>query len=846
MTNPAEASGPSLPIDDALPALLEALASGNRAVLAAPPGAGKTTRVPLALLAAPWREGRRILLLEPRRIAARMAAARMASVLGEKVGERVGVSTRVERKVSAKTQIEVITDGLFARRILSDPELSGVGAVLFDEFHERSLSLDLGLALAADAQAALRPDLRLLIMSATLDTAATAAMLSAPVIESDGRLHPVETRYLGRSEERLEDQMARAVRKALREEEGSILAFLPGQGEIRRTAERLDDLPEGLRTGIVVSPLYGALSPRAQDLAVAAPPAGKRKIVLATDIAESSLTIESVRIVIDAGYSRRAVADAAGVGGRLETVRASRANVDQRRGRAGRTAPGVCYRLWDEEATRGLPAAPRPEIAEGDLTGLVMALAEWGERDAARLLWLDPPSPGRLAKAKEALRELGALDENDGLTAKGRVMAGLPMPPRDGAMIAAAETPTDKVLASEIAILLGERGLGGDAIDLRDRLRSFYQDRSARAQALRAQARRWASTKNGSDNEPKSDPDHAGVVLANGRPGFIGKIDRKADQMNTQAPQSARGTVAVVRYQLANGGAAQIAATDPLAASDWLAIADVRGGGKSGATPHISAAAPLSEDDALACGVAETLETAHFDPVTGHLSARRVTRLGAIVMSSIPLPRPKGEAARNAFLLALKEHGLAILPHTEVIHTFLARLALVSTYQGTSSPLLDAETLTARAEEWLGPLLADPPSFANISAGAMRHGVNALLPWDDAREVDRLAPASIKIPSGRDAPIDYLAEGGPIIEGRVQEFFGAAAHPTILAGGHPLTVSLLSPARRPVATTKDLPGFWQGGYRDMVKDMRGRYPKHDWPDDPAAARAHEGRTKARL
>ncbi|MEO0981546.1 MAG: ATP-dependent helicase HrpB [Pseudomonadota bacterium] len=806
----------SLPIDDVLPAIRAAVSSGNRLVLAAPPGAGKTTRVPLDLLNADWLEGRRILLLEPRRIAARMAAARMAATLGERVGETVGLATRVDRKVSKTTRIEVITDGLFTRRLLNDPELSGVGAVLFDEFHERSLNLDLGLALALDAQTALREDLRLVLMSATLDTARVAKAIGAPVVESDGRMHPVETRYLGKPDGRLEDGVAAAVRRALREETGSILVFLPGQGEILRTAERLNDLPPD----IAVAPLYGALSPADQDAAVRPAPAGARKVVLATDIAESSLTIEGVRVVIDAGLARVPDYDPGG-GVRLVTRRAARANVDQRRGRAGRTEPGVCYRLWDEAETRGLVAEPRPEILASDLSGLLLSLAEWGERDPARLTWVDPPPAGRVAGARDLLTELGALDADGALTDRGRAMARLPLPPRLAAMVAGLSDPAERALAGEVALLVGERGLGGASADIRDRLERFRRDGSNRAKALRNQARAWAD---GAEPAPVKE---TARIIAAGLPGAIAR-----------ARPGKPG-----EYLLASGRGGRLDPADPLAKSEWLAVIDLAG---SAASARITAAAPLSEADALGASQAETVELADFDPAAGALSARRVKRIGAIILSETPLPKPSGAAARTALLDALRAHGLDLVASARAIRETQARLRLVREADAEAWPDWSDDALLEALDIWATPLLGDPPSLARPKEDEIRRALAAMLDWETAQALDTLAPLTLRTPAGRAIPIDYLAEGGPQAEARVQEFYGLAEHPRILGGRLALTLSLLSPARRPVAVTQDLPGFWAGGYRDMAKDMRGRYPKHDWPDDPATAAAHEGRTKARL
>ncbi len=808
-----------LPIDEALPRIRSALSAATRLVLAAPPGAGKTTRVPLALLEEDWLGGRRIVMLEPRRIAARMAAERMASLLQEKVGATVGLSTRVDRRVSAKTRIEVVTDGLFTRRILNEPDLPGVGLVLFDEFHERSLAADLGLALARDAQDGLREDLRLVLMSATLDVARLAGAFGARVVESEGRAFPVETIYLGKSADFIEDQAARAVRRALRDHPGSVLVFLPGMKEILRTAERLQDAPPD----VIVAPLYGALSPAEQDRAVAPAPPGKRKVVIATDIAESSLTIEGVNTVVDAGFAR--VADFGVEGGAtLVTRRASRASIDQRRGRAGRLGPGVCYRLWDEESTRGLAPEPTPEILTANLDGLVLALAEWGEADAARLAWIDPPLAGRLSAARAALTALGALDGNGALTARGREMAALPLEPRLAAMIVGARSESERALAAEIAAIVGERGLGGSSTDIRDRIERFRKDTSPRAQALRAQAARWAK-----GAAPSSVRD-AGRAIAGALPGSVALAD----------PSRAGRDRA---YQLATGRAVFLDSADALANEKWLAVADIAG---SAASARILSAAPLSEDDALALGGVTTEDAASFDLDRRAVVGRRVKRLGRIELSATPLPRPSAEISRAAILEALRAHGLRLLTHYSAFAGTLARIALARAHFGETWPALSETDLMDRADEWVTPLFGDPPSIERPTAEGLQRGVIGLLDWPLQRRLDDLAPTAVLTPAGRMIEIDYRAEGGPRIEARVQEFYGLSRHPMVMEGKVPLTVSLLSPARRQVALTKDLPGFWRGGYRDMAKDMRSEYPKHDWPDDPAAAPAHEGKTKARL
>lgn len=807
----------ALPIDEVMPEILRALADGPRLVLAAPPGAGKTTRVPLALAGLLGEAGvidGRILLLEPRRVAARMAAERMAASLGERVGQTIGLTTRVDRKVSKDTRIEVITDGLFTRRILADQELSGVGAVLFDEFHERRLNADTGLALALEAQSILREDLRLLIMSATLDTGAVSRVIDAPVIESEGRMYPVETKYLGRSEERIEDRMPKAIRQALREEDGSILAFLPGAREINRTADALS----GLGPDVIIAPLYGALSPAEQDAAVSPAPRGKRKIVLATDIAESALTIEGVRIVIDSGLSRVAEEDLGGLGSRLTTVRASRASADQRRGRAGRTAPGACYRLWDEAATRGLMAAPTPEILVADLSGLALTLAEWGTQDAGALTWMDPPPPGKLKGARAQLAALGALDEVGMLTARGREMSRLPLPPRLAALVASAPGPAEKALAAEIAAMMGERGMGGDSSDLAQRLQRFRADGSARARTLKQQAANW-----GGGQAPGGD---LARLLSQAWP----------DQVARRRPGSAGS------YLMASGRAAGVQPSDMLAKAEWLVVADLGGAAKEA---RILLGLPISEAEALASQKAVTEERAAFDARSGKFTARRVKALGAIILSETPLPKPSAQAAAAAMLAAIAVDGFSAIGAGDVIEETLSRLRVLSEAGLVEPPDLTVEALAASAPEWLLPALkwrgAQLPEAHDV-----REALVQSLDWPLQEALRTHAPLSLELPSGQSARVDWLDPRAPLVSARAQAFYGLSEHPKIAAGRVPVTVEMLSPGMKPVATTQDLARFWSAGYKDMAKDMRGRYPKHDWPDDPANARAHEGRTKKRL
>lgn len=754
-----------------------------------------------------------IIILEPRRIAARMAARRMAETLGEKLGQSIGLSTRVDRHVSAETKVEVVTDGLFTRRLLSDPELSGISAVIFDEIHERSLSADLGLALAVDTQTGLREDLHLLAMSATLDTVEIATKLSAPVLESGGRQYPIETRYLGRRRDRIEPQMADAISRALRETDGSILAFLPGAGEIRRTAERLEHL-EGVR----LAPLYGALSPAEQEAAIARAPDGERKVVLATDIAESALTIEGVSIVIDSGYARVPRFVPGGLSTDLQTVRAARANVDQRRGRAGRLGPGICYRLWDEAETRGLQLAPDPEILNADLSGLVLTLADWGERDPSRLTWLTPPPLGRLESAVQDLIALGALTPNQGLTAKGKAMARLPLAPRLSALIAGAETAGERALGAQIAALMSERGLGGSSDDLSERLHRFRADRSARARTLRAQAKRWA----GSDT-PTGDP---ATLLAKAWPD---RIARK------RAPGAED-------YLLAGGRAGRLDEMSGLNKSPWLVVADLIGSAKTG---RITLAAPISEQDALRVGTVETQEDAEFDADKNTIKARRTRTLGAIILSEQPLPKPKVQTANAAFLKHISSVGFEPTGLASAVNTFLARARCLHDVFGEPWPTWTQENLQASVETWLAPILS-ANRFEVPSEGTITHALKAQFDWQLASDFDQYAPIALELPSGRRAKVDWLDERAPLIECRAQDLYGASQHLSVAGSRVPVTLQILSPGGKPVATTRDLPAFWSTGYHDMAKDMRGRYPKHDWPEDPVQARPHPGLTKARL
>jgi ATP-dependent helicase HrpB len=806
-----------LPIDAVLDQLSGTLAGRNAAVLVAPPGAGKTTRVPLALLDEPWARGGKIIVLEPRRIAARASAERMAKTLSERAGETVGYRVRFGSKVSRTTRIEVMTEGIFTRRILDDPELTGVAAVLFDEFHERSLDADLGLALARDAQLGLREDLRILVMSATLDGARVARLLGdAPVVESEGRAFPVETRYLGRKADApLERRMADAIVSALRADAGSVLAFLPGAAEIRRTqnflAERVHD------ASIEIVPLFGALDAAVQDRAIAPAPKGARKVVLATSIAETSLTIEGVRIVVDSGLARvpRYEPDIGLT--RLETVRASRAAVDQRRGRAGRVEPGVCYRLWDEPQTASLPPYTQPEILSADLSSLVLDLAQWGVSDPAALPFLDPPPAPALKEAKSLLAELDALDADGRITAEGKSLRALALPPRLARMIVDSHRLGAGAEAAHIAAVLTERGLGGDSVDLDHRLDLFRRDRSPRATSARELAGRWASQVAASGKARQGEGElSTGVMLALAFP------DRVARNRGNGS------------FLLANGRGAAVEQTSALARAPFIAIAELTGTAASG---RILLAAPitLEEIERHFAGHIETVDEISFDRGAMALRARRRRTLHAITLAEAPLSlSPSAETAR---ILAdgLIAAGLDRLPWSKQARQWRDRVMFLRKAEGENWPDLSDDALIARREDWLVPALYDRLALKDVSPGELSEALLALLPWEQRARLDREAPTHFEVPTGSLLAIDYEAEQGPTIAVRLQELFGLNTHPSIAKGKVPLVLELLSPAQRPVQVTRDLPGFWRGSYAAVRADLRGRYPRHPWPEDPANA-----------
>jgi ATP-dependent helicase HrpB len=816
-------------------------------VLVAPPGAGKTTLVPLALLDAGWLGGGKIVLLEPRRLAARAAARRMAELLGEEVGGTVGYAMRMENRTSARTRILVVTEGVLARMILDDPELAGIAAVIFDEFHERSLDSDFGLALALDVRGALRPDLRLLVMSATLDGARVAKLLDgAPVIESEGRAFPVDIRYRERPPgERIEDAMAKAVRDALADEQGSMLAFLPGQREIRHTAERLEG-----RVGaeVDVVPLHGQLDGKAQDAAIRPAPPGRRKVVLATAIAETSITIDGVRVVIDCGLSRLPKYEPSSGLTRLETVRVSKASAEQRAGRAGRTQAGVAIRLWRAEQTAALPAFTPPEILEADLSGLLLDCAAFGVADPTTLAFLDPPPAPALHEARSLLADLNAVDGAGRLTGAGAAMRRLALPVRLAHMVAEAARAGEARQAADLAVLLTERGLGGDAVDLERRLTRFRGEKSPRANAARQLAERLARTVKNAPHPyllPVNDGERGSPTLVSPSPrhsrgegkggGQLSVANAGVLLLHAWPDRVARARGERGRFVLANGSGAALDAADALAGAPYLVVADLTGKAREA---RITAAAAVDEADiraALGDRIETRRETA-FDPARGSVRVRETARLGAIVLSERMLPAPAGPEADAAILDALRTHGLSLLPWGRESETLRRRLAWLHRGLGAPWPDVADAALIERLDDWLAPYLTGEASLAAIRPNVLAEGLVALVPHDLRRRLDQFAPTHFDAPSGSHVPIRYDDEA-PVLSIRVQELFGLDRHPAIAGGTVPLTLELLSPAHRPIQTTRDLPGFWRGSWADVRADMRGRYPKHVWPDNPLEAAA---------
>ena len=835
-----------LPIDAALPQLAAALAGSNVAVLVAPPGAGKTTRVPLVLAREPWAERRKIIVLEPRRLAARAAAARMASTLGEAVGDTVGYRVRFASKVSRKTRIEVVTEGVFTRMVLEDASLEDVAALLFDEFHERSLDADLGLALARDVQTGFREDLRILVMSATIDGARVAKLLGdAPVIESHGRAYPVETRYRGRDPRApIERAVADTVIEALRLEKGSVLAFLPGAGEIRRTEMFLRERISDPAADVVA--LYGALEADVQDRAIAPAPPGRRKVVLATAIAETSLTIEGVRIVVDSGLARvpRYEPDVGLT--RLETVRVSRASADQRRGRAGRTEPGVCYRLWDEPQTASLAPANMPEILAADLSSLALDLAHWGVADHATLAFLDPPPRAALNEAKALLNELGAIDRDGRITEEGRRLRRLPLPPRLARMV--VDAGDDAALAADIALLLTERGLGGNDVDLAHRLDELRRDRSRRAQDARAMARRWAEVANAGADDAK-------VGATTFPPPLRGRDRERGDDRRltpgvllalAYPDRIAKTRGASGAFLLANGRGANLDPASALSREPFLAVGEIAGTAAQGRI-LLAAALPLVDIEAHFGDRIEHRDQVTFDEASASLRGRHLRRLGALVLADRPSRVQPDDDTPRLLAEGIARIGIDKLPWTKSLRQWRDRVMFLRRHNlpksaiadlgGEEWPDLSDAALTATVNDWLEPILMLKTAVDQVHIDEFTNALEVLLPWKLRRRLDAEAPAHFAAPSGSSVPIDYEAEEGPKLSIRVQELFGLDRHPAIAGGRVPLVIELLSPAHRPVQVTRDLPGFWRGSYAAVKAEMKGRYPRHPWPDDPLSAPA---------
>ena len=793
----------AFPVLAVLPDLLGSLRTVPNAVLIAPPGAGKTTMVAPALLDEPYCDGQ-ILLLSPRRLAARMAAERISENLGETVGGRVGYATRLDSKHGPKTRILVMTEGIFRNRIISDPELVGVSVVLFDEVHERSIDSDFGLALALEAQAAFRPDLRLLAISATLDGARFSQLMDdAPVLESEGKRWPLEYLYVGRrTEQTIEIDIVRTVRQALSEQQGDLLVFLPGVREIDRAFDALGACGDD----IVVHKLHGQIDPAAQRLAVRRDVAGRRKVIFATNIAETSLTIDGVRVVIDSGLARRARFDQAAGVTRLVTERASLSAATQRAGRAARQQAGIAYRLWEEAGNGGLPPFDPPEILESDLALLLLDCARWGENDPAKLRWLDLPPAAAVQQARKLLMSVDALDAHGHITSHGTMLANLPLPPNLAHMVAVAAQSGQAEDAAMLAVLLQERGLGGQGEDIETRFERFVRERGAKADAARMLAQRIARLCGASGDKQ---------MLSIG--GLIGSAfpDRIAKR------RDAKGE----KWISAMGRGLQLDSASLLARAEWLAVADVQGAA-SGA--RILSAAVLTEAeivDRFGHRI-ESKQTLTYDKSTDRVDARVQRRLGAIVLSEGRVEKPDSQAVASALMAAVQDMGIDALPWPSAARALRER----AHFAGIAS--LRDDALAERMEQWLLPLLGKANRLRDVAPSGLANALDNMLGWDTRTRIDQIAPTSFKSPAGTEHHIDYAAEAGPTVELRVQALFGLDSHPLVGANRLPLVLSLTSPAGGPIQTTRNLPEFWRGSWRDVAKEMRGRYPKHNWPDAP--------------
>ena len=824
----------SLPVHDVLPALCEALASSPAAVLSAPPGSGKTTAVPLALLQQPWLQGQTILMLEPRRLAVRASAARMAELLNERVGQSVGYRVRFDSQLSRQTRIEVVTEGILTRRLQQDPELKGVGLVIFDEFHERNLHADLGLALCLDIIQGLRDELRLLVMSATLDTAAVSALLGgAPVVSGEGQLFPVDIQYLdGAPKKRMAEATAKAVRRALSEQQGDTLVFLPGVGEIQRVAELLCGM-----SGVEICPLYGGLSQAAQDRAIRPHPQGQRRVVLATAIAETSLTIEGITTVVDAGWSRQPRFDPNTGLTRLETVQVSRAAADQRAGRAGRLASGVCYRLWSASTQSALQAHTPPEILSADMAPLALELAQWGVTDPAQLNWLDSPPAGAYAQALDLLKRLGALDGRGLITATGRRMAMLPAHPRLAQMLLQAEAVGQGALAADLAALLSERDLMLRAmgetkpVDIEQRLRLLACWRTQGARAVTAmggdaracrQVDRASRQYRRSLGSSRSAPVECsvGALLASAYPDRIVQL---------RAASSSR-------YLLSSGRGVALPEGDSLSGCDYLVAAQLDAGRSEGSI-FLAAPVMLSEVRSGQKSHIKIVSSVQWDSREQAVSSQAKESLGALTLASFPIKKADPDAINSAMLEGIRQMGIAALPWSDALRGWQMRLLSLRHWQPDGGwPDLSDRALMESMEEWLAPWLAGISRKSHLQRLDLEAILSSTLTWERQRALEQGAPATIQVPSGSRKRLRYQPGEPPVLAVRLQEMFGLADTPAVCWGEVPVLLHLLSPAQRPIQVTQDLRGFWERTYSEVKKELKGRYPKHYWPDDPWSAR----------
>ncbi len=830
---------PALPIDAVLPELVSALENGTNAVLQAPPGAGKTTKVPLALLDCAWRGDQKIIMLEPRRLAARASARRMAQLLDEAVGARVGYRVRFDSKISKDTRIEVVTEGILVRMIQDDPELPGIAAILFDEFHERSLDADLGLALALETQGALRDDLRLVVMSATLDGDPIARLMGdCPLITSEGRAYPVETKYVAPKPDkwgntRIDVEMTSAIKTALREESGSILAFLPGQGEITRVESALKD---AVGSDVIIAPLYGAMDAKAQDIAIQPAPDGKRKVVLATAIAETSLTIDGIRVVIDSGLQRLPRFDPASGMTRLVTVKSSQASAEQRRGRAGRLEPGVCYRLWPENEHRARAPFTAPEISDADLAPLTLELARWGVTDPEALPWLDVPDRAKIDQARDVLRGLEALDGDNRITPMGTAMAGLPVHPRLAhMMLRGAQLGLDDVACALAALLSDRDFMRGRGADLRIRVEAIIKGRAPKmiseaakqlARRLREAAKQAGLAK--PDTARVDRADEVGLLLAFAYPDRIGERRKGADP----------------RYRLSGGRGGVLPNEDSLASEPYIAVAELDGQAREARIYLAAPVACATLETHFADQISEGTEV-FWDAQSDAVAARWKRRIGALVLNEKGThDEADPDAITAAMIEGIRKLGLHCLPWDKASEGLRARLAFLHRVEGDAWPDVSDDGLLGSLEDWIAPYLGGITKRGQLKQINLSEALLAGIDWNQRQEMDRLAPTHWQVPTGSNIRIDYSGET-PALPVRIQEMFGATETPKVANGKVAVTLHLLSPAQRPIQVTSDLIGFWNGSYAQVKAEMKGRYPKHYWPDDPLIAEPTR-RVKSRM